>query len=51
MTSGMNLPVASPGRAPSRVITQSPAVGFRSMLTGPGYPVAMVTIARNAKSM
>ena len=25
--------------------------GFRSMLTGPGYPVAMVTIARNAKSM
>lgn len=52
MTSGMNIPIASPGRAPSRVITQSPAVGFRSMLTGPGYPgAAMVTIARNAKSM
>ncbi|CAK9050061.1 unnamed protein product, partial [Durusdinium trenchii] len=49
MTSSMNIPLASPGRLPNRVITQSPAVGFRTMLGG-GCPVA-ITIARNAKSM
>eukprot|EP00913_Durusdinium_trenchii_P003002 g2774.t1 len=43
----MNIPLASPGRLPNRVITQSPAVGFRTMLGG-GCPVA-ITIARNAK--
>ncbi|CAJ1370568.1 unnamed protein product [Effrenium voratum] len=48
---GANIPLASPGRPASRVITQSPAVGFRAML--PGYAVngGMVTIARNTKSM
>eukprot|EP00931_Biecheleriopsis_adriatica_P065664 TRINITY_DN40155_c0_g1_i1.p1 TRINITY_DN40155_c0_g1~~TRINITY_DN40155_c0_g1_i1.p1 ORF type:complete len:717 (+),score=117.00 TRINITY_DN40155_c0_g1_i1:114-2264(+) len=43
--------LASPGRQTGRTITQSPAVGFRTMLGGHQAPAAAVTIVRSTKSM